>query len=183
MKYLLGVAAAVLLVPTVAWADPPPGSQDPCKHNPTTLCDGGEPGPPGPPGEPGPPGPPGDPGAPGSPGAPGPVGPAGAAGNPGAVGPAGPAGAPGAPAVKEDCTSKRTLSVKLPKGYKGKVSALVAGKHKTLTVVRGRVKINFTGAKCGLGSIVIRKKGLDPVVRIYTLGPNGNITSFNVPVK
>ena len=36
------VALAALLVPSVATATDPPNPQDPCAHNPTTLCDDGD---------------------------------------------------------------------------------------------------------------------------------------------
>lgn len=120
---------------------------------------------------------------------PGPAGPAGPAG-PG--GPAGPQGVPGVTTTvtvsrtekPAACRSRRTLSLKLPPGYSGRVTALVSGRRQTVRVdSRRRVRISFRGVKCGLGSIVIRRHGLKPVVRIYTLGPDGNITSFNVPVK
>lgn len=127
--------------------------------------------------------------------APGATGPAGPAGPQGPAGPAGPAGKDGANgtsaqsvsrqsvAAKGKCTSKRTLSIRLPRGYHGRITALVSGKRQTVRVdSRRRIRLTFRGVKCGIGSVVIRKRGLKPVVRIYTLGPDGNLTSFNVPL-
>lgn len=164
--------------------------KDPCAEgrNPTTLCNGGTPGPAGPAG---PSGAPGTPGAPGTAGAPGTPGTDGTTGSPGV---AGPQGAPGVTTTvvvtrtetvpPKKCVSRRKISVLLPGRFKSgqRVRVTVGGQTARMKVRKGRIRVSLVGRRCGVYGVTFRRKGLKPFKRLYTAGPNGNVTAYNVPL-
>lgn len=164
MKKILliaGFCLAVSATPAHAWNTEPPAVGYDCA---------GQPVPPG-----------GTPSL--CPGTPGKDGENGAPGADGAQGPAGTPGANGKDGSDSSCRSRRVVTITLPRAYAGvsTVKALVAGKPRTLTVSKRKVKVSFVGLPGGLTAAVIGLKGKPPVKRFYVLCRHGNIGGSNLP--
>jgi hypothetical protein len=123
---------------------------------------------------------------PGPPGPAGPTGPAGAnapgtGSGPGGVGSAGVPGKQGQ-SVKR-CKSRRSVTITLPKSFKGtkSVRVTVGSKVKIVAVKGGKVKVSLKGIREGSAAIRI-KRGKLHFVRQYAVCNEGNLTGINVPV-
>jgi hypothetical protein len=114
-------------------------------------------------------------------GTPGPAGPAGPAGTPGVGGTAGQPGDQGK-SVKR-CKSKRSVTITLPKSFKGakSVTVTIGSKVKNVKVNGGKVKVSFKGIREGSAAVRI-KKGKLHFVRQYAVCNEGDLTGINVPV-
>lgn len=207
--FLATTVATLLAFPAGALATGNPNPQDPCEHNPTTLCDLGitidqptaEECPTGgivlvigddrfpvcngAAGANGTNGANGTVGATGAAGLAGALGAAGVTGATGTTGAAGATGAAGVTSAPKSCISRRTISVKLPGRFKvgQKVQVLVGGTKFSAKVNKaGRVKVSLVGRKCGVYGIAFRRHGVLPFKRLYVTGPAGNVTAYNVPL-
>jgi hypothetical protein len=115
----------------------------------------------------------------GTPGPPGPTGPAGAAGT------GGTSGQPGAQGQSvHRCKSKRSVTITLPKSFKGakSVKVTIGSKVKTIKVTNGKVKVSFKGIREGSAAVRI-KKGKLHFTRQYAVCNEGDLTGINVPVS
>lgn len=189
MKWYTPLLVVLALVwPGSAVADPPQGHtpQDPCAHNPTTLCDDDivvvvEP--------------PGDNcefggfkvtigdnvsficnGAPGVPGAEGPAGPPGATGT------------PGVPGALPSCVPNRQVSLlRLPKRFptSGVVRVRMNGQTQTRRIRRKRNVLVRLPRECGVFPISVRMRGRGPrpALRIWIIRPDGSLQKFTVGNK
>jgi hypothetical protein len=112
----------------------------------------------------------------------------------GADGATGNTGATGAPGVTttivinrvigpKKCISRRTMTVLLPGRFKSgqRIKVQVGGDLLRMTVRKGKVKVSLVGKRCGVYAVSFRRKGVAKFTRLYTAGPNGNVTAYNVP--
>ena len=152
-----------------------------------SLC----PGTPGPPGEDGAPGADGSPGADGADGAPGADGVDGVDGVNGLDGQPGPRGPRGPSGKPQSCTSRRVITIHLPRTFDGQraVAVFAGSQRRLLRVGAGRsVRVSFRGVSSNAGrgvAIAIwgrRLNGRRPhLTRVYTLCSKRGVGQFNVP--
>ena len=125
------------------------------------------------------------PGTPGAPGAPGAAAPPPAASviqqviNSPVIAPIQPAG----------CLSRREFDVTIPQRFRWgtRVQVLVGGRKQydgsvpsVLVRANHRIRVALQGRPCGVYAVIVTKKGKRPWFRLYTAGPNGNMTGINL---
>lgn len=125
---------------------------------------------------------PGATGAPGAPGAPAPPNPASVVQqviNTPVISPAQPAG----------CFSRRRFDVSIPQRFRWgtRVKVIVGGETQhdggvpsTFVRQNHRVRVDLRARPCGVYAVVVTKRGKTPWARLYTAGPNGNMTGYNL---
>ena len=118
----------------------------------------------------------GEPGAPGSDGSPGSDGIDGANGMDGADGMDGGGfdePEPVTPAQTQACRTSRVLNFKLPARFRGVRSASLRfnGARRTVAVRARRVQINMRGLACGYYPMLVARRGITPVLRVWRVTP------------
>jgi hypothetical protein len=78
--------------------------------------------------------------------------------------------------------ASRVITWHLPARFKRVTSAtvIVGGHKRTVTITRGAVSVDLHGLACGSYPIVIQRRGIRPVVRIFTLDRSGRIGRTSV---
>jgi hypothetical protein len=97
-------------------------------------------------------------------------------------------GLPGAPGAA-GCLSRREFDVSIPQRFRWgtRVTVLVGGRkqwdgNSPSVFVRAnhRIRVALQGRPCGVYAVIVTKRGKRPWFRLYTAGPNGNMTGINL---
>lgn len=94
-----------------------------------------------------------------------------------------------APVQPAGCLSRRRFDVTIPDRFRWgtRVKVIVGGERQydqgvPATFVRQnhRIRVDLRARPCGVYAVIVTKTRLRPWVRLYTAGPNGNMTGLNL---
>jgi hypothetical protein len=94
-----------------------------------------------------------------------------------------------APVQPAGCLSRREFDVSIPQRFRWgtRVTVLVGGRkqwdgNSPSVFVRAnhRIRVALQGRPCGVYAVIVTKRGKRPWFRLYTAGPNGNMTGINL---
>ena len=87
------------------------------------------------------------------------------------------------------CLSRRRFDVTIPQRFRWgtRVRVVVGGETQMDGGIGGvfvranhRIRVDLRARPCGVYAVVVTKKGKRPWVRLYTAGPHGNMSGFNI---
>ena len=93
------------------------------------------------------------------------------------------------PVQPPGCLSRRRFDVSIPQRFRWgtRVQVIVGGERQwddgvASTFVRQnhRIRVDLRARPCGVYAVIVKKRRTRPSVRLYTAGPNGNMTGFNI---
>jgi hypothetical protein len=93
------------------------------------------------------------------------------------------------PAQPAGCMSRRRFDVSIPQRFRWgtRVKVIVGGEIQrdggvpsTFVRANHRIRVDLRARPCGLYAVIVTKKGKRPWARLYTAGPDGNMTGYNL---